>query len=85
MVVVQAARHLFLTGGDGNLAIILGTYSPNIQCSGAIRGWPSCSDIMNGMDVTSTNVKFGPHSDPSAQVTLPDTLSSSELLSLPIH
>ena len=34
---------------------------------------------MNDMDVTSTNVIFGPRLDPSTQVGLPDTLSSSKL------
>ena len=73
-----------MTGGNGNLALVLGTYTPNIQCSGTIRKWLSCRDIMNGMDVTSTNVIFGLRNDPSAQVNLPKTLSSSKLSSLPI-
>ena len=34
---------------------------------------------MTTMDVTSTNVIFGPRLDPSTQVSLPDTLSSSKL------
>ena len=37
---------------------------------------------MNVMDVTSTNVKFGPRKDPSTQVILPDTISSSKLPSV---
>ena len=73
-----------MTGGNGNLALVLGTYSPNIECSGTVRNWPSCSDIMNTMEVTSTNTVFGLRDDPSAQVTLPKTLSSRKLLSLHI-
>ncbi|KAK0511294.1 hypothetical protein JMJ35_005867 [Cladonia borealis] len=65
-------------GGDGNLALILGTYSPNIQCYGTLHKWPSCREIMTTMDVTSTNVIFGPRLDPRTQVSLPDTLSSSD-------
>ena len=37
---------------------------------------------MNDMDVTSTNVVFGPRLDPSTQVSLPDTLLSSKLPSV---
>ena len=37
---------------------------------------------MTTMDVTSTNVIFGPRLDPGTQVSLPDTLSSSKLLSV---
>ena len=37
---------------------------------------------MNDMDVTSTNVVFGPRQDPNTQVSLPDTLSSSKLPSV---
>ena len=37
---------------------------------------------MTVMDVSSTNVIFGPRLDPSTQVSLPDTLSSSKLASV---
>ena len=82
VVVVQATGHSSSTGGNGNLALILGTYSPNIQCYGTLHKWPSCREIMNVMDVTSTNVIFGPRLDPRTQISLPDTLSSSKLPSV---
>ena len=82
LVVVQATGRLSSTGGNGNLALILGTYSPNIQCYGTLRRWPSCREIMHRMDVASTNVMFGVREDPNSQVILPYTLSSSKLPSV---
>ena len=67
-------------GGDNKLALVLGTYQPNVRCSGTLQSWLSCRDILFGMPATSENVVFGPSKDHHAQVTLPNILSSGKPL-----
>ncbi|KAL2040445.1 hypothetical protein N7G274_006888 [Stereocaulon virgatum] len=65
-------------GGDDHLALVLGTYQPNIKCSGTLTSWASCRDILSGMPAMPGHVTLGPSTDPPFQVTLPKTLSSDD-------
>ena len=69
-----------LSGGDNNLAIIVGRHDPegNVMCSGRKVAIASCRDLMLGMPVTKNLLRFGP--DPRADVQTPYTIASREWL-----
>ena len=66
-------------GGDGSIAVIMGTYQPNVQCGAPFAGSMSCSDIIAGMPAISTMGLFGPDSIPAVTEALPVLIRSSKL------
>lgn len=65
-------------GNDRNLALILGTYKPDIACRGAFPSWRSCRDVMAEMPVSTETQIFGPAIDPDAQVVVPHFIESGK-------
>ncbi|KAF6220745.1 hypothetical protein HO133_003178 [Letharia lupina] len=72
-------------GGDNNLAVIMSAYQPPsaIQCSGKFRAMSSCQDVLEGMPVTTEKEAFGPSTDPTTQVLLPQAVESGEMINGP--
>ena len=66
-----------LPGGQ-NIAVVLGTYQPDVQCRGPFGAWPSCRSILGDMPVLTTTEIFGPPEDPVVQIALPQFLESSQ-------
>lgn len=69
-------------GGDNNLAVIMAAYQPTsgIQCRGLFLPVESCEDILEDMPVTSEVEVFGPQSDTTAKVWLPQAVESGKLI-----
>lgn len=64
-------------GGDGNMALIMGVYKPQVLCRGLFPQDASCKNIIRGMPASTTMHIFGPQSDPMASVNVPHTLGGS--------
>lgn len=73
------------SGGDNNLAVIMSAYQPPsaIQCSGKFRAMSSCQDVLEGMPVTTEKEAFGPPTDRTTQVLLPQAVESCEMINGP--
>ena len=69
-----------IAGGDNNLAVIMGAYEPMVQCKGVISSWKSCKDIMYDMPAFTNDEIFGPPTDPSAAIHLPQQVESGRSL-----
>lgn len=66
-------------GGDNNLALSLGIFSPNVQCRGSFGPkWTSCRDILGDMPAGTTRMVFGPRNLPEVQQGLPVHVESSD-------
>lgn len=63
-------------GGDGNIALVMGVYKPQVSCRGIFPSDASCRDIIYGMPASTTMQVFGPQSDPAASVKVPHTLDA---------
>ena len=68
-------------GGDNNLAVIMGGYkSPSaIQCRGHTLITDSCNDVLEDMPATTEMEIFGPITNTSATVLLPQAVQSGKL------
>ena len=70
----------YLSGGDNNIAIILGRYTPdhgNVQCStNQKRLISGCRDILSGIPVNTEEQTFGRIGDPNIDVSLPISTQS---------
>ena len=62
------------TGGDGNVAVVVAKFKPQVTCRGVIPDWFSCNAILYKMDASLDLHYFGPPSDPRTQVGLPATI-----------
>ena len=60
-----------LQGGDDNLGVIVGTYEPDVQCTGPFVGWRSCLEILADMPATTDMKMFGEEGQPGVQEVLP--------------
>lgn len=69
-------------GGDGNIALVMGVYKPQVLCRGIFPSDASCRDIIYGMPASTTMQVFGPQSDPAASVKVPHTLDACKLLGM---
>lgn len=58
------------------MALVLGTYQPDIQCGKSLDTWKSCRSIIVDMPALTTPEIFGPQDDPAVQVLLPQFLKS---------
>ena len=58
------------------MAVVLGTYRPDLQCRGTFAAWASCRSILGDMPVLTRKEIFGPPQFPSVQVPLPHFLQS---------
>lgn len=56
------------------MALVLGTYQPDVQCRGAFSAWASCRSILGDMPVLTRTEIFGPPDDPAVQIVLPQFL-----------
>lgn len=65
-----------MTGGDNNLAIVLGTYEPSIRCQGTIVKKVYCPAILWDMPAGNERQLFHPDTDPRRQVSLPIVIKS---------
>ena len=64
-------------GGDNNLALSLGIFSPTVQCRGAFgHEWSSCRDILGDMPASGNRLVFGPRGLPGVQQGLPVAIDS---------
>lgn len=68
-------------GGDSRLALVLSGYRPQVQCFGQVSRTPSfrqsCQDILDTMDVSENERRFGPPTDPGGiDVALPVSLKA---------
>ena len=75
------ARHL---GGGSSMALVMSKYEPAVHCYGHVTQNPlfkkSCQDVLDRMDVSETDQRFGPASDPQGvDVVLPLTLRAGYL------
>ena len=74
-----------LVGGDNNLAVILGRYTPehgNVQCSTNRKRFISgCRDILSGIPVSTVELLFGRKGDPEIDVSLPTSTQSRKSIS----
>lgn len=59
------------------MAVILGTYQPNVQCGGTFAAWTSCRYVLGDMPVLSRPEVFGPPEDHTVQIPLPQKVESS--------
>ncbi|KAL8665154.1 MAG: hypothetical protein Q9168_007764, partial [Polycauliona sp. 1 TL-2023] len=65
--------------GDNNLAVVLGTYAPNVQCLGSFGPeWASCRDILADMPADTKEYVFGPRDAPGVEQPLPTRVDSSD-------
>lgn len=69
-----------IPAGDKNLALILGTYDPAVECRGTFPEWKSCTNVVADMPASTETLVFGPVADPGAQVVLPHFIESGKLL-----
>ena len=60
------------------MGLVIGVYKPQILCRGVFPPETSCTDILYGMQASTTPQVFGPHSDPTASVNVPHTLGTGE-------
>ena len=58
------------------MAVVLGTYRPDLQCRGTFGAWTSCRSILGDMPVLTTTEIFGPPDIPTVQIPLPHFLES---------
>ena len=58
------------------MALVLGTYQPDIQCGKPLDTWKSCRGIMGDMPALTRPEAFGPQDDPAVQVPLPHFLKA---------
>lgn len=59
------------------MALVLGTYHPDIQCGKSLDTWKSCRSIIGDMPALTMPMIFGgPQDDPAVQVLLPQILKS---------
>lgn len=58
-------------GGDNNLAIVMGTFQPQVQCRGNFIEGSSCESILADMPASTDNITFGPSTGPDVQEPLP--------------
>ena len=59
------------------MAVILGTYQPNVQCRGPFSTWSSCRYVLGDMPVLARPEVFGPIEDHAVQIALPQKVESS--------
>ena len=59
------------------MAVILGTYQPNVQCRGPFGAWSSCRSVLGDMPVLSRPEIFGSPEDHAVQIPLPQKVESS--------
>ena len=82
VVLMLAPDHL--SGGDNNIAIILGRYTPdqgNVQCSTNKKMFISgCRDILSGIPINTEEETFGRIGDPNIDVPLPISTRSRKSL-----
>ena len=71
-----------LPGGNGHLAVILGSYQPSVICTGTLPLWRSCNAALYGMEATRQEQVFGDASDPHSQVGLPAEINSGKDIAL---
>lgn len=64
-------------GGDNNLAVILGTFRPQIQCRGDFEDGASCLSILSDMPAAADRIVFGPEGAANVQQELPLEVLSS--------
>ena len=68
------------------MAIVLGTYQPDVNCRGAFGPWESCRSVLGDMPTFRATEIFGPSEDPTVQVPLPQLVASGSLgLSLALY
>ena len=66
-------------GGDGNMAVIMGTYDPSkIECGAPFIDAHSCTDIIAGMPARTDLALFGPENAPGVTEPLPILIRSSK-------
>ena len=67
-----------ISAGDRNVALVLGTYNPAVECRGAFPEWKSCLSVLPEMPASTETLVFGPETDPGAQVQLPHFIESGK-------
>ncbi|KAL9134382.1 MAG: hypothetical protein Q9175_004434 [Cornicularia normoerica] len=69
-------------GGDNKLAVIMAAYKipATVQCRGRFDPMTSCEDILEDMPTTTEVEIFGPPSNTSATVLLPQAVESGKLV-----
>lgn len=70
-----------IPGGDNKVALILSTYSPDVECRGSFPAWKSprsCFNLVAAMPASTKMQLFGPEADPEAQVLVPHILESGK-------
>lgn len=72
----KGGLHNSHSSGGENIAVVLGTYQPDVQCRGAFGTWASCRSILGGMPTLTTAEIFGPQENPAVQIPLPQFLAS---------
>ena len=65
-----------ILGGDNNLAVIMATFTPRVQCTTPFYRAQSCGNILAGMPATKNLEVFGPKSDPHMSEVLPQLVVS---------
>ncbi|KAF6217540.1 hypothetical protein HO133_006878 [Letharia lupina] len=76
---VRQSKGGIATGiGGQNMAVVLGTYHPDVQCRGTFGPWASCRSILGDMPTLAATEIFGPPEDLAVQVPLPQFLESSD-------
>ena len=71
-------------GGDNHIAVVLSKYEPAVQCYGQVSRTPlfkrTCQDLLDRMDVSEDEKRFGRATDPKGvDVVLPLTLKAGYL------
>ena len=64
--------------GGHNIALVLGTYQPNLNCRGTFDTWRSCRSVLGDMPVQSQISIFGRRGNPDVQYVLPQTIISRQ-------
>lgn len=69
-----------ISGGDNKLAVIMGAYKlPSaVQCRGTFEPMASCQDVLQDMPATTEKETFGPSTDQTAKVLLPQGVESGK-------
>lgn len=67
-------------GGDNHLAVIIAAYQPTseIRCRGLFLPMESCENVLEDMPTTTETEVFGPLTDSTAQVHLPQAVQSDD-------
>ena len=72
------ASYCRILGGDNNLALIVGRYTPGhniaMKCKGQKEVTSTCRSILDSMNVSTSTVKYGLASDSTAQEEIPWTM-----------